>query len=243
MLTKNQVKDIQSLYHKKYRADSNLFVAEGPKLAQELLSHESVIQHIYATKEWTQRHQTINVAITEVTEIELSRISKMDTPNEVLVVAHQQKQVDEPVLTGNLTLLLDGIQDPGNLGSIIRTADWFGIDQVICTSDSADIYNPKVVQSSMGSILRIKCWYKEPGEIHLQPLPVFGALLQGESLYNIRKPDEGILIIGNEGRGIREPLLPLVTHPITIPKKGNAESLNAAIATGVILSWLTVSSQ
>jgi TrmH family RNA methyltransferase len=136
-----------------------------------------------------------------------------------------------------MTLILDGIQDPGNLGTIIRTADWFGLDQIIVSSDTASCYNPKVVQSTMGSILRVDVIVSDLTElIQSAKMPIYGAVLEGKSIKTTELAKEGILIIGNESKGIRSPLLAMITDPITIPRYGAAESLNAAVATGIILA-------
>jgi TrmH family RNA methyltransferase len=138
--------------------------------------------------------------------------------------------------------MLDGIQDPGNMGTIIRTADWFGIQQIICSNDTVELYNPKVIQSTMGSFTRVKVWYKNLKEIFANndaDVPVYGALLQGKSIYDIPEISEGILLMGNEGNGIRPENLSFITQPITIPKQGGAESLNVGVATGIIVAQLT----
>ena len=239
MLTKNELKYIQSLYQKKQRDEEHLFIAEGPKLAGELINSALVIKNIYATSAWIAKNANVVGPVTEISEVELNRISALQTPNEVVVVAQQVRNVDEPELKGNLTLVLDGIQDPGNMGTIIRIADWFGVHQIICSADCVDNYNPKVVQASMGSIIRVKCWYKNLD--NWQPehnQRVFGALLNGKNIYSVGKVEEGILVIGNESKGIREPLLSKITEPVTIPKAGGAESLNAAVATGIIVGCL-----
>lgn len=240
MLTKNEIKYIQSLLHKKQRDEEKLFAAEGPKLAEELLKGQrNEIKHIYATAKWLQNNPAVKAPATEISDIELGKISNLQTPNEVVVIAHQFVPADEPVLKDRLTIVLDGIQDPGNMGTIIRIADWFGIEQIICSDDCVEIYNPKVVQSTMGSILRVNCWYKHLHE--WQPginVPVFGALLKGKNIYAIGKVKEGLLVIGNESKGIREPFISKITHPVTIPKSGHAESLNAAVATGIIVGCL-----
>jgi TrmH family RNA methyltransferase len=135
--------------------------------------------------------------------------------------------------------VLDGIQDPGNFGTIIRIADWFGIKQIIAGEDCVEVYNPKVIQSTMGSICRVNVWYNNLQQWLVNiDVPVYGALLNGENVYNLKSITEGLLIIGNESKGIREPLKSIITHPITIPKRGNAESLNAAIATGIIVGCM-----
>ena len=239
MLSKNEVKYIQSLFHKKQRDEEKLFIAEGPKLAGELLDNQVNVKHVYATAKWLQNNQSVKSPVTEISAIELGRISNLQTPNEVIVIAHQLLQPDEPVLTGRLTIVLDGIRDPGNMGTIIRTADWFGIQQIVCSDDCVEIYNPKTVQSTMGSLLRVNWWYKNLFEWEpKKEIPVYGALLNGANIYSIRKVEEGLIVIGNESKGIREPFLSKITHPVTIPKTGKAESLNAAVATGIIVGYM-----
>jgi TrmH family RNA methyltransferase len=235
MLSKNEAKYIQSLYKKKYRDEEGLFIAEGPKLAEELLTSALEIRQIYATSKWIAGHAITNLPVTEITESELQLISNLKSPNEVLVIAQQKRVDDEPVLPGKLTIVLDGIQDPGNMGTIIRIADWFGLTQIVCSNDSVEVYNPKVIQSAMGSMCRVTCWYKDLSNWQTEPLPVYGALLNGKNLYRLEKVSEGLLVIGNESKGIREPFLSRITHPVTIPKTGGAESLNAAVATGIII--------
>jgi TrmH family RNA methyltransferase len=159
----------------------------------------------------------------------------------VVAIAEKRKLASEPLLKNKITLVLDGIQDPGNLGTIIRVTDWFGIDQIVASTDTADLYNSKVVQSTMGSITRVSVWYKDLTTwLSKSSVPVYGALLNGENIYYLKPIHEGLLVIGNESRGIRENILPFIKHAITIPKKGAAESLNAAMATGIILSHLVV---
>ncbi len=238
MLTKNELKYIQSLRHKRQRDADGLFIAEGPKLAEEVIN-SPFVKHVYAVKSWLQKITNVGAPATEISEIELSRISNLQTPNEVVVVAEQPAITGEPMLKGRLTIVLDGIQDPGNLGTIIRIADWFGIDQIICSSDCADVYNPKVVQSTMGSILRVVCRYTDFELLQIpSEIPVYGALLNGKNVYSVAKAAEGLLVIGNESKGIREPMLSKITHPVTIPKIGKAESLNAAVAAGIIAGCL-----
>ena len=239
MLTKNEIKDIQSLYHKKQRETEGLFIAEGPKLALEIINSNFTINKLYATTQWLKENNIRNTPYTEITSIELSRISQLQTPNEVVVLAWQQIPGDEPIFNKQLTILLDGIQDPGNMGTIIRIADWFGLSQIICSQDCVDVYNPKVVQSTMGSIVRIKCWYKNLEEWNPPAnLPIYGAMLKGLNIFTIDKVTDGILVIGNESKGIRENLLKKITNPITIPRFGGAESLNAAVAAGIIVGQM-----
>lgn len=238
MLSKNEIKYIQSLSHKKTRDDEGVFVAEGVKLVNELLKSDIAIKKIYATKEWLNLHNDLSNA-KEIQADDLKKISSQSTPNHVVAIAVQKKLTQEPLLQRRITLVPDGIQDPGNFGTIIRIADWFGIEQIVASLDTADLYNPKVVRSTMGSILRINVWYKEL-ETWLSRIdvPVYGALLNGKNIYAMQNIEEGILVIGNESKGIRKNLLPFIQHAVSIPKKGNAESLNAAVATGIILSHL-----
>lgn len=237
MISKNELKYIQSLYHKKVREETGLFVAEGVKLVNELLQNNFAVKKIYAVKEWKAPDASCLVNIIE--PFELEKISKLATPNQVLALVEQKILSQEPVQKNNLTIVLDGIQDPGNLGTIIRIADWFGITQIIASEDTADLYNSKVVQSTMGSIIRVNVWYKNIEQwLSTANVPVYGALLNGTSIYETTAIHEGILVIGNESKGIRSNLLPYIQHTITIPASGKAESLNAAVATGIILSHI-----
>jgi len=240
MLSRNEVKYIQSLCHKKQRQKEGLFIAEGPKITGELLQSSFVIKKIYALKKWIGNNPAVKHDIVEISETELERISALQTPGEVLVIAEQKAPPEQPVFNNQLTLVLDGIRDPGNLGTIVRIADWFGIQQVICSNDTVEVYNPKVIQSTMGSFIRVNVWYDELEKLLKDvSVPVFGALLYGDNVYHVQKPKEGLMVIGNESNGISENIMQYISHPITIPKKGGAESLNAAVATAIILSHLT----
>jgi TrmH family RNA methyltransferase len=191
---------------------------------------------VYALPEWIAANPTIPA--TEITDIELQKISNQQAPNQVFAIV-QAKAAQQPIVKGSLAIVLDGIQDPGNLGTIIRIADWFGIAHIICSHDTAELYNPKVVQSTMGSFTRTNILYTDlEAFLSASTLPVYGTLLDGRSIYETSKPKEGLLIIGNEGKGIRPAILPFVKHPLTIPRIGGAESLNAAVATGIVISHL-----
>ena len=239
MLSKNEAKYIQSLQHKKYRNEEKMFIAEGVKLVDEILKSDFTIKKIFAIHEWANAHKSAFANVTEITEQELKKISLLQTPNHVLALVEQKVKSSEVDFKNKFTLVLDGIQDPGNFGTIIRIADWFGIKDIVCSNDTAELYNPKVIQSTMGSFLRMNIVYEE-----LLPLlktvtvPVFGAVLNGKNISNITAVKEGILIIGNEGNGIKKELLPFIQQPVTIPRSGGAESLNAAVATGIIVSHL-----
>ena len=244
MLVKSKIKYIQSLSQKKLRQERGVFVAEGPKLIAELLnSGNTEIEEIFATQQWINENphwaQTLAGKVTTITQDDLTRISFLQTPNQVAGTFLQPRF---PALDPRrkVSLMLDTIQDPGNLGTIIRCADWFGITQVICSHDCADAFNPKVVQSSMGSICRVQVAYEELSSFlhEHSAFPLYAATLEGSDITQHEKISEGFILIGNESRGIGPHLLALPHHAITIPRKGNAESLNAAVAAGIILSHL-----
>jgi len=244
MISKNQVKYIQSLGQKKSRDAENKFVAEGPRIVDELLNARNCrVLQVLALKEWMEHHpgKDHSAEIIEITEDELKKISQLSTPNQVLAVVEKIKWSDEPVIKGKILLALDSIQDPGNMGTIIRIADWFGIEGIFCANDCTDIYNPKVVQSTMGSITRVRVeytdlssWLKKNNEVR-----TYAAVLNGRDITKMEKLNEGMIVIGNESKGISEEILKLINVQITIPGQGKAESLNAAVATGIILSHLT----
>jgi len=236
LVTKSQVKYIQSLGHKKFRDAEAVFVAEGPKIVEELLRVAGIrCRQVYALKEWiSAMDMPEDVPVQSVNEAELERLSGLSTPNRVLAL------FEKPSFNTGITVVLDGIQDPGNLGTIIRIADWFGISRVLCAGDSADAFSAKAIQSTMGSIGRVQVIYDDPEGIMQQypGLPVYAAVLGGRDLYGMQRTGKGWLVIGNESRGIRPGLLELATDRITIPGSGRAESLNAAVATGIILAHL-----
>lgn len=242
MLGKSKIKYIQSLGQKKARDEADLFIAEGPRIIEELLTEGHMpVREIYALEGWAANHSAMinGVTITVITEDDLARISQLTTPNQVLAIV--KKQADPVIIAkGKISLVLDGIQDPGNLGTIIRIADWFGIEQIICSPDCADRYNPKVVQATMGSIARVQLLYTDlVNWLSLQKnIPVYATALEGKDIAEVPVMKEGLIIIGNEAKGIRPQVMELATVKITIPKKGRAESLNAAVATGIILSKL-----
>ncbi|MFP5043089.1 TrmH family RNA methyltransferase [Parasediminibacterium sp. JCM 36343] len=242
MINKNEVKYIQSLSQKKHRLQEGLFIAEGVKLVEEIIQSQYTVKKIYATEKWLIGRGGDGQAVTVVSEAELARISTLQTPNQVLALVQQPTIQAQIEFKNKLSLVLDGIQDPGNLGTIIRIADWFGIKQIICSPDTVELYNPKVIQSTMGSFLRVHIIYTDLKEVLAKAgVPILGALLNGESIYTFPPIDEAILMIGSEGKGISDDLLPFITKPVTIPKMGGAESLNAAVATGILISHLVVS--
>jgi TrmH family RNA methyltransferase len=245
MLIKSQVKYIQSLSHKKSRDSEDVFIAEGPKLINDLLytpCRAAVqLQQLFAVSAWI-REQSPEVAkkTIEIAEKELERISFLQTPNQVLGIFKKPVFPAGMAVRNTVSLVLDTIQDPGNLGTIIRCADWFGIEQIICSIDCADAFNPKVVQASMGSIARVQVLY-QPLDAFLQQhadIPAYAAVLEGTDLRKLPALQQGFIVIGNESKGISESVLALCPERITIPRRGEAESLNAAVATGIILSHL-----
>jgi TrmH family RNA methyltransferase len=244
MLVKSQVKYIQSLGHKKYRDEEGAFIAEGPKLISELLAADNIdLIDLFATKEWMEMNDGLisKKPYTEIKELELKRLSFLTTPNQVIGI-FRKPVFPEIKLKGEITLVLDNIQDPGNLGTIVRTADWFSVRQIVCSEDCADVFNPKVVQATMGSICRVQTFYTEVPEFFKKhkDIPGYATALEGEKISEIKPIKEGIIVIGNESKGISKELLNLIQHRITIPGKGGAESLNAAVATGIVLSHVLV---
>ena len=243
MLVKQKVKYIQTLGQKKFREQEGLFIAEGPKLVKELLEDDAAsVKEIYALQDWIDDNKKLSgkTYVTAITDIELEKLSQLATPNKVVAIV-QQYDTGESINTKDcITLALDNIQDPGNLGTIIRIADWFGVKQIVCSPDSADMYNSKVVQSTMGSIARVKVHYTDLNEwLGFQNnIPIYAASLNGLDVNAMEKIKEGIIIIGNESKGISASISVMATVRITIPKKGKAESLNAAVAAGIILSHI-----
>jgi TrmH family RNA methyltransferase len=244
LISKSDIKYIQSLAHKKFRDEERLFIVEGVKMVEELISSASDnIDRVFATKNWVER-QLPNTVVTKLTvvieEHELAKISQHKTPNEVLALVKFPKFQNEYNTDNKLTLVLDQIQDPGNLGTIIRTCDWFGINQIVCSLDTVDNYNPKVIQSAMGSILHVEVIYRSlPTFLStVQDIPIYAAVLNGKSIHDIAIAKPSLLLIGNESNGISKEVLAFATEKITIPKLGQAESLNAAIASGIIISAL-----
>jgi TrmH family RNA methyltransferase len=238
MVTKSELKYIQSLSDKKVRLESGCFIAEGVKLVGEMIAAGYPLKAVYALDSWVSPDATLEV--TRIEAFELEKMSLLQTPNQVLAVAMMPQNTNPIELAGQLTIVLDGIQDPGNLGTIIRTADWFGIPQIVASEDTVDVYNPKVIGASMGSFMRVQVHYKNLAAwMPTVKLPVYGALLEGENIFTTKAPNGGLLVIGSEGKGIRENIIDFVTHPVTIPKTGGAESLNAGIAAGIIIAQLT----
>lgn len=243
MLSKAQNKHIRSLSQQKYRNAEKLFIAEGDKIAREWLHSYYSIKMIVALESWIashleaiERHPEAEVVI--VNDDELSKVSQLQTPNKVLLVVHTPKPHDAPPIN-EWTIILDGLQDPGNMGSIIRIADWFGINHIVSTNNTVDAHHPKVVQAAMGSHLRIK-FYEANLTTYLSTLqmPILAAMLEGTNVYEANQFSAAALVIGNEGKGVGDEIIKLATHRITIPRVGGAESLNAAVSTGILCALL-----
>ena len=236
MVSKNQIKLITSLQHKKYRIEHQLFIAEGVKVIQELLASNFVLEHLFET-EAIFEHVTISQK-TVIKEADMKRITALSSASSCLAIFKipPASKID----TKGLIVALDDIRDPGNLGTIIRLCDWFGVTQLLCSPETVDMYNPKVIQATMGSITRVKVNYVDLNAYLLQnSLPVFGTFMDGKSLYKDAIPKEAILILGNEANGISVELGKNIKNRIAIPRFGDiqkTESLNVASATAIFLS-------
>lgn len=252
-LGQSGIKLIRSLQQKKIRDKQNLFVAEGDKICQEYIhaseENRCTIKYICATADWLEQKLPLikgsGFEIFRIDYKEIKRISSFVNPQEVMAVVEKKQQEFKPaLLKKRLTLAFDSIRDPGNFGTIIRTADWFGIETVICSPDSVDVFNPKVIQSAMGSTLRVNVHYEVLAELFsdaaIKNIPVYGTFMEGNDIYTETFPEELIILFGNESAGIDSTLLPLINHKISIPEfpagKLSTESLNVATAMAIISS-------
>jgi TrmH family RNA methyltransferase len=236
MVSKNQIKLISSLHQKKQRIANQLFFAEGVKVIQELLQSNFELEHLYTTQ--NDFEEVSSAKKTLINDSDLKKISALTTPNTCLAVFKMPKEKE--IIESGLILALDSIRDPGNLGTILRLCDWFGIHQLVCSKETVDIFNPKVVQATMGSITRVNVNYLDLNTfVAKTKLPVFGTFMDGTNIYTANLPQEGIIIMGNEANGISEDLEKLIKNRLTIPRFGDiqkTESLNVATATAIILS-------
>jgi TrmH family RNA methyltransferase len=244
MLSKSQINLLKSLQQKKFRREHGLFIVEGHKSVTEFINSAYPVEAVYYTPSFDSKvlklSQKINFCEISVTELE--KVSSLKTPQDALALVKipQWPILQHEQLKGKFSLVLDGIQDPGNMGTIIRIADWFGIDNIICSEDTVDAYNPKVVQACMGSLARVKVHHTSLTEFLPKiKLPTFGALLDGANIYDTDFGKEGVIVMGNEGNGLRPEVQRLVNQAITIPRIGKAESLNVAIATALFCSEIT----
>jgi TrmH family RNA methyltransferase len=243
VISKSQVKDIRALASAKGRQQQQCFLVEGDKLAREWLASSHDIRLIAATKVWLQGHEALlhgrhGTQTVEISSEDLARISTKQTPNEALLVV-RMPAAPERLPASEWCIALDTLQDPGNLGTIIRIADWFGIGHVVCSPGCADVYNPKVVASAMGGHLRVQLHQASlEGFLQQCDMPVFAATLHGRPMQEFAPQQAAALLIGNESQGIRPSLLSLATHVVSIPGKGGAESLNAAVSAGILAAVL-----
>ena len=249
MVSKNKAKLILSLQKKKAREKEGLFVIEGEKLVKEFLMAKIAIKMLIAKKEFidslTSEMKRYAHDIEEASYEELKHLSTLKTPNRALaLVTIQNKILDEREIFKGLTVALDCIQDPGNLGTIIRAAAWFGIKNIVCSPDCADVYNPKVIQAGMGAVLHVNIYFYDLKKLFAlagdKMIPVFGTVLDGESIYTHKLGIQGIILLGNESKGISRELVPFITERISIPGSGNSrpgiDSLNVGMAAAIVFS-------
>ena len=236
MVSKNQIKLITSLQHKKYRIEHQLFIAEGVKVIQELLESNFALEHLFETEAIFEQVPISQKTV--IKEQDMKRITALSSASSCLAIFKipPETKID----TKGLIIALDDIRDPGNLGTIIRLCDWFGVTQLLCSHETVDVYNPKVIHATMGSITRVKVNYVDLNDYVLQSLlPVFGTFMDGKNVYSQELPKEAILILGNEANGISSALEKNIKNRIAIPRSGDiqkTESLNVAAATAIFLS-------
>jgi TrmH family RNA methyltransferase len=246
MISKNKIKFISSLHFKKTRDKENLFIIEGEKIIKEFLEAGVHLKILAATPEFISTLPPFALkqieSIETVSNNELKQMSSLKTPHNALAVLNKLYDEMDDGLPEKLAVALDCIQDPGNLGTIVRTAAWFGIETVLCSNDCVDVYNSKVVQASMGALLHVKVYYTDLTKYFktINKIPVYGALLEGNTIYNQLTSNKGIILLGNESKGISEKLLPFITHKISIPGVHSSEpgidSLNVGMAASIIFS-------
>lgn len=236
-LSKNKIKWIRSLHQKKHRDELGLFLVEGEKMVLEAIEFfPQFIDFIAHTSDFQFHLKEHSIELIEISNTELDQISTLKTPNKAFAIL-RKPEFSLPLSSETLILALDSIQDPGNMGTILRIADWYGIKDIVCSKTTVDCFNPKVVQASMGAIFRVQVHYTDLKQwLSVQNKNVYGALLEGENIYTINDLPIGVLLMGNEGKGISSSLMECITHPISIPRFGNAESLNVSIATGILVS-------
>lgn len=240
-MTKAEIQHLRSLGDKRTRDAEGLFIAEGDKLVEEILSSRLRVRKVYTT-----RSDMSGAVIEQIDRRDMERISALKTATTTIAVVEQPRhKLNISNLDGRLTLALDGVQNPGNLGTIIRLADWFGIEDILCTKECADCYNPKVVQATMGAILRVRVHYVDDLAAMLVSLrdkgtAIYGTLLDGQSIYTTELRQEGIIVMGNEGRGLSDACRAVISHKLLIPPypatRSTSESLNVAMATGIVLA-------
>jgi len=239
MLSKNTVKFIKSLHQKKYRSEHRKFFVEGEKSVVEVLSSDFKTELLIATDSFLDKNHTLisksKVEVIQASQKQLETLGQYQSNDSALAVVCMKENLGFTPSKGELILALDDVRDPGNLGTIIRIADWYGIKNLLFSHQTADFYNPKVIQSTMGSFTRVDFFYADLEEfLKNWGLPVYGAYLEGENIHELSKIDPGVILMGNESKGISQEVGELVTQKITIPAFGSAESLNVAIATAIL---------
>ncbi|MFN3588039.1 MAG: TrmH family RNA methyltransferase [Spirosomataceae bacterium] len=242
MLSKQQQKNILALHTKKNRQESGLFLVEGAKNLVELMQSDFEVEHLFCTTKWIEKYEKLATKVSHsIDEPEL--IEKVSTfkanDSGVAIVRQKKNQVLSPEIKKPLILVLDGIKDPGNLGTIIRLADWYGIPNIVCSDDTVEFYNPKVISATMGSFTRVQVGYTSLEDwLNNYESTIYGAYLTGENIHKIQAIKPAALVIGSESHGIRKEIEPYISSKITIPCFGGAESLNAGVATGILLDNL-----
>ena len=247
MITQNQIQYSRSLHLKKFRDKYDEFIVEGPKLVKELLNSDYRVKQVFTLQDHLDElgHISLKGIKPEiVSQKELNRISTLKNPNGMLAIAQtQQLELSDFKMNNEFVLLLDGISDPGNLGTIIRTADWFGIHTLVCSHDTVDVYNPKVVQATMGSVFRSRIYYCDLVEFISglpQEIPVYGTFLNGDNLYRENFGQSGVVVIGSESHGIRPSTEQMIVRRLNIPSSGSCvDSLNASVASAIICSEIS----
>jgi TrmH family RNA methyltransferase len=243
-MTKAQIKFIQSLSRQKYRKEYNAYVVEGDKNAKEWLQSGCKVQYIAANGQWLDLNKTLikkhpEAELVPAEDFELEKITSLQHAQQVILIIEKPAALPFIPVKGQWSLFLEKIQDPGNMGTIIRTADWFGISQVICSPDCVEIYNPKVVQASMGSLLRVNILEMDTEEfLQKNNQPLYAAYLGGTDMRLLKEPKPGVIAMGNESQGLSHQIVESATHKITIPGAGTAESLNVSVAAGILCAQL-----
>ncbi len=242
-MTNAEAKRIKALHLKKNRKEEGVFLVEGEKSILEVVASDFRIEKLYITHETYEKHKVQFQQVENLIELtsvgELAKISSLEFNDTGVAIVFQKENSPFEIHETDIVLALDDIRDPGNLGTIIRTADWYGITKIVCSPSTAEFYNMKTISATMGSFTRVNICYTELEDfLKNSRVPILGAVLDGENVHSFEFPKNGILLMGNESNGIHDTLTPLITHKITIPKSGKAESLNVAIATGVLLdNW------
>jgi TrmH family RNA methyltransferase len=244
MLSKSQIGFIKSLHQKKYRKENGLFIVEGMKTLMEFFSSKYQIQSIYYLPQYQSLLPKLpsNIKLFEVNNAELEKISTLQAPQGVLALLSVpgNEEIPPESLKSSFSMVLDGVQDPGNMGTIIRTADWFGFKHIICSANTVEVFNPKTVQATMGSLARVDiCYVDLPEYLQRITVPVYAAMLDGESIYKVEWQQEGLVALGNEGKGISDEVAKLISRRITIPRVGAAESLNVSISAAIICAEIS----